>query len=128
MIRKTLAIVFALTLTFCAFLFIYASDEKETPDKLLSELSFEEQVAFVERNGIDWPPNMNAENFRESLPLLIEHVERDPNYPVVYNYYESLLFGEKVKKAVNDYYHRTQTNDSSKSELYNLVDSTVTGS
>ena len=126
--NKILTIILTLTVSFCAVLCIYASDDKNTTDKLLSELSFEEQVAFVENNGIDWPPFMDAENFRESLPRIIKKIEEDPDCTFAYNYCESLFFAEKVKKAVNEYYHRNQTGHSERSVLYTLVDSTVTTS
>ena len=88
---------------------ICAGSEREDPKtiKMLSEMSPEDQVAFVESMGIKYPPFTNADDWKDAIVRIIKHVEDDPDYSIVYSYYESLRFGEEIKKAVNEYYGRT---------------------
>ena len=99
------AILFLIISAIC--IYTGSKGEASKPKKKLSEMSPEEQVAFVENQGIKYPSYTNADDWTDTIVRIIKHVEEDPNYSIVYSYYESLRFGEEIKKAVNEYYGRT---------------------
>ena len=94
--KRIAALIFAVTL-------VIAMDTSSLSSNpaILSELPVEEQLEFLQEQGIEVPP----ENVRY-VTVLIPRFETDPDYPIVISNPITYELAARVRDAVNRYYQR----------------------
>ena len=95
--KRIFALVFAITLM---ALSVFPARALENP-AILSELPVEEQLEFLQEQGIEVPP----ENVR-FVTVLIPRFDMDPDYPIVISNPITYELAAQVRDAVNRYYQR----------------------
>lgn len=80
------------------------------PAKPLSEWTAEEQLRFLEENGIELPAFADGEDFPGFLTALISQIEKYPDIPAwaAYSNPATCLFASRVEEAVKSWYGMTE--------------------
>lgn len=107
---------------------IFATASDDAP-LVLSELSDEACLLFLEENGIEMPVLFEDDGaWLMFARTIIAKVEADPNSIIPYNTRELFLCAEKIKNAVNRYYEASRVMMYSTSSNANiLIDNIVHG-
>jgi hypothetical protein len=95
---------------------------------LLSSLSDEECVAFLENNGVTIPEIYDDES--EWLPFIrqvIQKVEENPDAEFLFGYTVPLQFAYEIKRVVNEYYGTRNVACAAAWPVSALLDNTVHG-
>lgn len=103
--------IFTIMIAFLLLLCLYGNSAigaaaEELP--ILSRMTSAEQIAFLERNGVEVPGGeVNYEYWSPFIKECIELVENDPAYMFRYNWTVSQDFSMAIQSAVNNYYRVT---------------------
>lgn len=97
--RKVWALLFLAVLVAVIVSLIFCADNHKTIK--LSELSIEEQLSFLQAQGIE-----GAEEHPDFVRSVIAHVEENPNHQILISNPLVCELGEQVKDAVNNYYQQ----------------------
>lgn len=119
--KKIIAIILTITIIFSYGFTTYAvADSADKP--LLSSLSYEECLQFLEDNNIEIPLQLSHLDIKQ----VIEKLEMNPDYASGINWTISADFHDAVSKAIQEYYGTTFAMPISTFELnYTLQNSTV---
>ena len=101
-------------------------EAQETEEFLLSQMSEEECLAFLEKAGVELPPG--DVEWGAFAKKIIAQVESDPDCVFTFGYTHYHFFAEEIRKVVNEHYGIEQVKGIEiQSSRYALQDSTVVG-
>ncbi len=126
--KKLIAFVIVLAVCFTSSASMYATDnitDGEMTPPLLSQMTDEELMAFVEENDVE----IHSDFYHPAFPLaafireVVTKLEQDPNYMFAYGYTRYYEIIDALRPAVNEYYGVTIVTSpmESNSELVDAV-------
>lgn len=129
--------IFKISLTVLFIFFVVASidiriyGKTQSENYLLSSMSDDECYSFVVNNGVNIPESMDeVTTTKKLIKNIILTVEKNPNCTFNYNFIDTAIFAEDVKKLVVKYYDLDNSSSivgRSLENYYELQDSYVYG-